>query len=71
MQVIILVLVNYCYFSQCSAILMHERIMSGSFCISREYVSIDNVSSNINCINFLLKSLVTNYQDYLRLKRQK
>ena len=43
--------------------------MSGSFCISREYVLIDNVSSNINCINFLLKSLVTNYQDYLRLKR--
>ena len=43
--------------------------MSDSFCISREYVSIDNVSSNINCINFLLKSLVTNYQDYLRLKR--
>ena len=42
--------------------------MSDSFCISREYVSIDNVSSN-NCINFLLKSLVTNYQDYLRLKR--
>ena len=55
--------------TDCSAILIHERIMSGSFCISREYVSIDNVSNNINCINFLLKSLVTNYQDYLRLKR--
>ena len=67
MQVIILVLVNYCYFSQCSAILMHERIMSDSFCISREYVSIDNVSSNINCINFLLKSLVTKEIKMIRL----